>query len=316
MKKRIVILVGLVLSLSLGNTTNAKSYVSEQDILQKNEFDGMYKTADGEVRFIKEEPDDSPRVCKWTGDGYENIKDPFCYFVWGVDEKHTTGYTSPSAAKSGKTFYAAKKTVLFKYNRYGNVKARYDLRRRIRGYKIQKVFWVKGDKVLLQIRKSSTKKRIILVDIRKKRVVKRYSSKYKSVKAVSGKYAFVVSGIIADGDEKIKKIVVSSGKVVKSLETKKLRKTASDLEDEDDKYGLLKNQSMTGAIYKGKLYVRYYGGLYLCDFKSSKFKKVETEKFKAGNFYVGTMMFDKSGDLYAMGYTEKSDYVTNLYLYK
>ena len=165
MLKKKIVFIGLISSLVVGNVAAAKSYSTEKEILHNKEFTGMYTTARGEVRMIKEDPNDEPTVFKWTGKKYKEVKDPYSNFVWNVNKKKTTGYTMPTASSNQKVYYAGKEQIVYKYNKKGKIKAKFNLKKQLKGYTISKVTWANKDNVVVQARKVHAKNKILFINV-------------------------------------------------------------------------------------------------------------------------------------------------------
>ena len=134
--------------------------------------------------------------------------------------------------------------------------------------------------------------------------------------AVKDKIGYIISGEANMETETISKVVLKSGKVKESIQTKSLRDTASDITTEDDDYGLLRDQGLVGAISKNDLIVKYCNGLYKLSFSTKSFVKVSKGDFNAGNLYISALEIDKLGAAYVLGYKSDNEYPNGLYLYQ
>ncbi|MCR5796488.1 MAG: hypothetical protein K6G63_01010 [Eubacterium sp.] len=319
MKKLSVIVICILGIIVTYSTSHSKSYEHEEDILQERNIKTIYRLGKGEVRIIEKAPSGAPVAYKWKNKKYIQVKDPFVKFIKKNKIKKFTGVTVPTTNKSGKFSYVGRKTTIYKYNKKGKTVGKCGikgwLRKHIKGYKISKVMWSQKDQVVVQLEKPIVAGKIILVDIRKKKVIRQYPNRYTALQAVDGKYMYITSGIAENDTERITKVQLSTGMAVKSILTDKLRGTAANVEDGDEKYGLLRMQTLSCALFKKSLYVRFYGGLYKWDTKKGDFKKISTPGFSAGKMYFGDMIFDKSGNVFCLGNTIKSDAPTNLFWY-
>ena len=159
---------------------------------------------------------------------------------------------------------------------------------------------------------------IYLVDMKKKRVKKSYSTKFADLLGGQGDYIYVKSGSSQSQNEIVYKLKASSGNVISQLSTSELRKTGEANTESDLTYGNLKDADFGSCVFGGKLYLSYLSGIYCWNEKTSSFEQVldGKEPYRAGKFYRSRLQMIDSDQFVVMGNSEESDGPTGFYWYQ
>ena len=205
------------------------------------------------------------------------VKATYNAFDFVNDKELETVFYSNTVNKKGTVGYFMNGKKIFKYNKKGKIKKVLNLPKKLkcRG-EIYKIKWVDRDLVAVHFRDQSRQKfRILLVDMKKGKVAKKYNKKYTGLCGTDGKNLYVTMGSIEKKTEKIVKIKASSGKKLASISTAPIRELAAEWEDPYEYANeSLRNGSFRTCYANGKLYLKYLTGIYTWNGKSKDFQTV------------------------------------------
>lgn len=248
------------------------------------------------------------------------VKATYNAFDFVNDKELETEFCFTSVNKKGTAGYFTNIKKIFKYDKKGKIKKVLNLPKKLKWEgNVTGLEWVNKDFVAVEFRKIYKKgTRILLVDMKKGKVAKKYNKKYTGLCGTDGKNLYVTMGSIEKKTEKIVKIKASSGKKLASISTAPVRELAAGWEDPYEYANeSLRNGSFRTCYANGKLYMKYLTGIYTWNGKSKDFRTVldgRNNANYASRQYWGELEVNKDKIYYLAG--NGDDGYKRLYVYK
>ena len=281
-----------------GNLGKGKPYKETQIEPPKGSYcwdvGGIFVNAKGKIRIHSRRWEQT--VYGVSGKKGKEVSDPMvkaAYNAWDYvkDKERNTEFCYNTINKKGTEGYFTNRKIIFKYNKKG---------------KILKRFYVKKESGGEFLDVCGLNARIILVDMGKRKIIKKYSTKYTTLCGTDGKHIYVMSGSAAQKTEKIVKLKASSGKEVSSIFTQTIRALAEDGTEKGGSEDSRKDDSFDTCYSGGKLYCT---GIYTWNEKKKRFDTVldgiDSENYTSdqlyGQFYRGFEVTEKGKKIYVAG---------------
>lgn len=273
-----------------GNLGKGKPYKETQIEPPKGSYcwdvGGIFVNAKGKIRIHSRRWEQT--VYGVSGKKGKEVSDPMvkaAYNAWDYvkDKERNTEFCYNTINKKGTAGYFTNRKIIFKYNKKGKILKRFYVKKESGGefLDVCGLKWVSGDRVALQVSYAGYNSeirrynaRIILVDMGKRKIIKKYSTKYTTLCGTDGKHIYVMSGSAAQKTEKIVKLKASSGKEVSSISTQTIRALAEDGTEKGGSEDSRKDDSFDTCYSGGKLYLRYCTGIYTWNEKKKRFDTV------------------------------------------
>lgn len=288
-----------------------KSYKETRITLPKGhgslDVGGLFVNAKGQIRVSSREWEQT--VYGIYGNKLKKVSDPMvkaAYNAWDYvkDKEKDTDFFSNTVNKKGTAGYFTNGSIIFQYNKKGKIQKTFHLLKNKELAKlantISKIKWVSQNKVAVGISTWSGGM-VVLADMEKRKITKKYSKKYTSLCGTDGKHIYVTSGSISDKTEEIVKMKALSGKKISSISTQKIRTLAENRTEKMEGGGLYRDEPFDTCYSGGKLYLKYLTGIYTWNEKKKRLDTVMdgigNKKYKAGQLIseYGISLFEVIG---------------------
>ena len=256
------------------------------------------------------------------------VKATYNAFDFVKDKELDTAFYSVTVNKKGTAGYFTNRKKIFKYNKKGKITKVVNAAKIVgaKNVSVSKIMWVSKALVAVELlRPYKGVRGVYLIDMKKGKIVKKYSGKYTSLCGTDGKNLYVATGSIEKKTEKIVKIKASSGKKLASISTAPIRELALPQAEQNknvedlvkDPEELIQNRGFSTCYAEGKLYLQYLTGIYTWNGKSKDFKTVldgrNNANYTTGQYW-GNLAVIKGRIYFLAGYED--EYLGILYIYK
>lgn len=284
---------------------------------------GLYVNANGKLRISTQEWEQS--VYRISGGKLKMVSDPmvkaaYNAFDYTTGKEQDTIFYANRVKKKGTSGCFTNGKKIFRYNKKGKITKVLSLLKKMKlsqgNFLIDRLEWVKKDLVAVGVWAiTGEKPRVCLVDMKKGKIVKRYSTGYTALCGADGENIYVTSGSIADQTERFVKLRATTGKKLASIATKELRGLAAGRQDEYITGGYCRDDPMSTCYANGRLYIRYLTGVYTWNGRGQSFNRIlDGDKDYLSGYWCGE--FEVVGNrMYVLGnedYTGKGVWVYQL----